>query len=156
MQIIFAPLSRHISPAGTDKGDSGKEKITPSSFKILWLHPSAQYPLPCTLHANLVVYDFDFGERNPGITMTLRVRTIGSFISLFFEMKFFSLHSVPGKPSEPNSAQHHPCYDVCGIPCDPVPLASTGAETKCVKAIGTGMAISPSFLAFIFLKGGVC
>jgi hypothetical protein len=36
--------------------------------------------------------------------------------------------------------------------CDSVLLKCTGAETKCVEVIGTGMNISLSILVFIFLK----
>lgn len=74
-----------------------------------------------------------------------------SFYDLF-KMKFFFLHSVPQKSSEPNGIKCPACYNVYDISCDPVLLDCTGTETKCVEVIGIGMDISTGFLMFILSK----
>ncbi|KAG8504475.1 Protein RoBo-1, partial [Galemys pyrenaicus] len=53
---------------------------------------------------------------------------------------------VPQKSSNPNGITCPACYSEKRTSCDPVPLACTGAETKCVKVVASGMDISSGSL----------
>ncbi|XP_012516731.1 PREDICTED: protein RoBo-1-like isoform X1 [Propithecus coquereli] len=50
---------------------------------------------------------------------------------------------APQKSSDSNGITCHACYSETDIACTTAPLTCTGAETKCVEVIGTGVDTSP-------------